>query len=82
MTSVLLILFSPAGQQNDSLKNIVSQTHQQLRVFQVTYNNIIMFGICIIAFARFVGTIWIFIDFYLEIAQKAYNIVYMAVREC
>lgn len=33
-TSVLLILLGPAGQQNDSIKNIVSQTHEQLRNLQ------------------------------------------------
>uniref|UniRef100_A0A2M4DQL6 Secreted protein n=1 Tax=Anopheles darlingi TaxID=43151 RepID=A0A2M4DQL6_ANODA len=31
MTTFLLILFGSAGQQNESLKNIVSQTHQQFR---------------------------------------------------
>lgn len=35
ITSALLILFSAAGQQNENLKNIVSQTHQQIREFQV-----------------------------------------------
>ncbi|XP_055541237.1 uncharacterized protein LOC129727428 [Wyeomyia smithii] len=30
-TSLLLILLGPAGQQNDSIKSIVSQTHEQLR---------------------------------------------------
>lgn len=30
-TSILLILLGPAGQQNDSIKSIVSQTHEQLR---------------------------------------------------
>ncbi|XP_052867850.1 uncharacterized protein LOC128273836 [Anopheles cruzii] len=34
MTTFLLILFSSAGQQNDSLKSIVSQTHQQFRNFK------------------------------------------------
>ncbi|KAJ6641409.1 hypothetical protein Bhyg_06348, partial [Pseudolycoriella hygida] len=34
ITSALLILFSSAGQQNENLKNIVSQTHQQIREFQ------------------------------------------------
>ncbi|XP_040166972.1 uncharacterized protein LOC120902351 [Anopheles arabiensis] len=34
MTTFLLILFGSAGQQNDSLKNIVSQTHQQFRNFK------------------------------------------------
>ncbi|XP_058126466.1 uncharacterized protein LOC131291362 [Anopheles ziemanni] len=34
MTTFLLILFGSAGQQNDSLKNIVSQTHQHLRNFK------------------------------------------------
>lgn len=33
-TSVLLILLGPAGQQNDSIKNIMSQTHEQLRNLQ------------------------------------------------
>lgn len=33
-TSLLFILFGPAGQQNDSIKNIVSQTHEQLRNLQ------------------------------------------------
>lgn len=33
--SLLLIILGPAGQQNDSFKNIVSQTHQQLREIQV-----------------------------------------------
>lgn len=35
VTSALLILFSSAGQQNENLKSIVSQTHQQIREFQV-----------------------------------------------
>lgn len=35
ITSALLILFSSAGQPNENLKNIVSQTHQQIREFQV-----------------------------------------------
>lgn len=38
LTSLFLILFSPAGQQNDSFKNIVSQTHQQLKEFHVSYD--------------------------------------------
>lgn len=33
-TSILLILLGPAGQQNDSIKNIMSQTHEQLRNLQ------------------------------------------------
>lgn len=36
LTSLLVILFSPAGQQNDSLQSIVSQTHQQLKEFHVS----------------------------------------------
>lgn len=33
-TSLILIILGPAGQQNDSLKNIVTQTHQQIKEFQ------------------------------------------------
>ncbi|XP_055596646.1 uncharacterized protein LOC129746793 [Uranotaenia lowii] len=33
-TTILLILLGPAGQQNDSIKSIVSQTHERLRNLQ------------------------------------------------
>lgn len=42
LTSALLILFSSAGQQNENLKNIVSQTHQQIREFQVPHIDFIV----------------------------------------
>lgn len=35
ITSVLLIMISPTGQQNDSFNNIVTQTHQHLKDLQV-----------------------------------------------
>ncbi|XP_055374418.1 uncharacterized protein LOC129607420 [Condylostylus longicornis] len=34
LTSFIFIILGPAGQQNDSIKNIVTQTHQQLRELQ------------------------------------------------
>lgn len=48
--SVLLIIWGPNGQQNGSLKNIVSQTHQHIQEFRVsTYifylNNIKCFSL-------------------------------------
>lgn len=36
LTSFIFIILGPAGQQNDSLKNIVTQTHQQLNKLQVS----------------------------------------------
>lgn len=34
--SVLLIIWGPNGQQNGSLKNIVSQTHQHIQELRVS----------------------------------------------
>lgn len=34
LTSLIFIILGPAGQQNDSLKNIVTQTHQQFNKLQ------------------------------------------------
>jgi len=39
VTSVLFIFLSPATEQNDSIKSIVSQTHEQIKVLQENLRN-------------------------------------------
>lgn len=39
ITSFLFFILGPATEQNDSLKNIVSQTHQQIKVLQENLRN-------------------------------------------
>lgn len=36
-TSILFIILGPAGEQNSSFNSIVSQTHQQIKDFQVSF---------------------------------------------
>lgn len=36
IATIVFIAFGPAGEPNDSFKNIVVQTHQQFKEFQVS----------------------------------------------
>lgn len=45
IATIVFIAFGPAGEPNDSFKNIVVHTHQQLKEFQVSHQATISSGV-------------------------------------